>query len=331
MSGEDIPYQLRPNKFIDRRMFVELLSRLIVPRGVENYIYVSMGGRHLVDHSSVYNQLGIDALYSFDLNGNAVARQKFNRPTGAMVCNEMNSADLPSQVDSIMSKFPRKRNLIVWLDYTSTARRSQLQEAVQTLARLKHGDVFRITLNASFNTLGDNGNWKGAGATGPGEYRADQLRKQIPEFLPTDVTVVGADDFPLVLARCVALATNAAEALRPGLHFTPVLITSYKDGARMFTATCVVTEAGNSEVFPKPSFRRWKFAASGWDSIQYIYAPLLSAKEQYRLDENLQLGPTRMLSKLRFLPAEDKSSSVAALRSYKAFHRFYPTFRHVED
>ena len=82
MSGDEIPYQLRPNKFIDRQMFLELLSRLVMPRGPENYVYVSMGGRHLVDHYAIYNKLGIQALFSFDFDRNEVARQKFNRPTG---------------------------------------------------------------------------------------------------------------------------------------------------------------------------------------------------------------------------------------------------------
>ncbi len=44
MNGAEIPYQLRPSKFIDRQIFMELLSRLIQVRGPENYIYISMGG-----------------------------------------------------------------------------------------------------------------------------------------------------------------------------------------------------------------------------------------------------------------------------------------------
>lgn len=125
MSGQEIPYQLRPNKFIDRQLFIELLVRLIVPRGPEKYIYVSMGGRHLIDHHAVYNQLGIKAQYSFDRDANEVKRQQFNRPTGNTVCAELSSADLPLKLDEILRAFPSKRNLIVWLDYTGAERRTQ--------------------------------------------------------------------------------------------------------------------------------------------------------------------------------------------------------------
>jgi hypothetical protein len=330
MSGEDIPYQLRPNKFIDRQMFIELLARLIVPRGSEKYIYASMGGRHLVDHYAIYNQLGVDALFSFDKNSNEVARQKFNRPTGATICVELNSAALPAQIDTILSKFRRKQNLIVWLDYTTADRKSQLQEAVQTLIRLKHGDIFRVTLNANPQTLGAD-DWKKMGAVGPAEYRAERLREQIAEYLPTDVTAITDLELPKILARCVGLATKAAEALQPSLQISPALITSYRDGARMLTATCAISEVGQSEKFPSHLFRRWKFASRGWDDIQSISAPLLSSKEQYRLDANMHRGAKRMLSGLKFLPAKDEAASLEALESYRSFHRYYPTFRHVED
>jgi hypothetical protein len=240
MSGDDIPYQLRPNKFIDRQMFLELLSRLIASRGPENYVYISMGGRHLVDHRAVYSKLGIKALFSFDEKANEVARQKFNRPTGDMVCVEMHSASLPSEIDTIFQRFPRKRNVIAWLDYTSAERRAQFQEAIQTLVRLKHGDIFRITLNADVRSLNKADEWKDKGFATPGEYRVNRLRGQISEYLATDVTAISDTNFPNVLAECLELATDAAETLQPNLKFTPVLITSYKDGTRMLTVTCAV-------------------------------------------------------------------------------------------
>jgi hypothetical protein len=331
MSGDDIPYQLRPNKFIDRQMFLELLSRLIAGRGPENYVYISMGGRHLADHHAIYGKLGIQALFSFDMNANEVARQKFNRPTGDMVCVEMHSANLPSEIDTIFQRFPRTQNVIAWLDYTSADRRAQFQEAVQTLVRLKHGDIFRITLNADIRSLSRGDEWRDKGFANPGGYRAERLRAQISEYLATGVTSISDSNFPNVLARCLGLATDAAQAEQPNLKFTPVLITSYKDGTRMLTVTCAVSEADKGDKFPNSHFRHWKFACRGWDDLKMIYAPILSLKEQYRLDVNLHRGAKRMLSGLKFLPAADQAASLQAIESYRLFHRYYPTFLHVED
>lgn len=331
MSGEDIPYQLRPNKFIDRQLFLELLSRLIVPRGPEKYVYVSMGGRHLIDHYAVYNQLGIDAQFSFDKNPNEVKRQIFNRPTGRTLCVELNSADLPLKLDEILTKFPRKKNLIVWLDYTSSQRRSQFQEAVQTLVRLRHGDVFRITLNANPETLGSGDQWKKANANNPAEFRASQLREQIQEYMPTDITSISETQVASTLARCVELAAKAAESQQNQLRIKPVLITSYRDGSRMLTVTCSISESDAEEAFPTKMFPRWRYACRSWDDIQSISAPVLSTKEQSKLDTCLHRGASRMLAGLKFLPSEDRVKSLQALRSYREFHRFYPIFRSVEE
>jgi hypothetical protein len=287
-----------------------------------------MGGRHMVDHYTVYNQLGIDAQYSFDRDANEVRRQKFNRPTGKTRCVVLDSKELPSKIDDIQNAFPSKRNMIVWLDYTGADRRTQLQEAVQTLLRLQHGDVFRITLNAHMGTLPD-GRWKEIGAQGPLEYRADLLRSQLSTFMPTGITRIGDNDLPSVLAACVELAAKEAESQRHLLRITPVLITSYRDGMRMVTVTCAVGEDGRPDAFPERM--RWKYACRGWSDIRNIVAPVLSSKERHRLDRSFHRGPNKMLASLGFLPSVDKKQSLEALRSYRDLHRYYPTFRRVED
>jgi hypothetical protein len=194
MSGADIPYQLRPSKFVDRQIFVELLSRLVQVRGPENYIYVSMGGRHLVDHYAVYRELGIKAQFSFDGDKNAVARQIFNRPTDATICGAMHSSALPSELDQIAAKFPSRRNMIVWLDYTKTDRKLQLQEAEQTLIRLKHGDIFRITMNANIGNLKQGAAGESANRA---SFRANYLRNQIEDMMPTSITAIEDNEFPM--------------------------------------------------------------------------------------------------------------------------------------
>ncbi|GHC01664.1 O-methyltransferase [Thermomonas carbonis] len=330
MSGADIPYQLRPSKFIDRQIFVELLGRLLQTRGPESYIYVSMGGRHLVDHYAVYKELGIKAQFSFDKDSNQVARQVFNRPTDATVCALMDSADLPARMDDIAEKFPAKRNFIVWLDYTGTNYRTQLQEAEEILVRLKHGDVFRITMNA------DGRNLKQGSGT-PQERaakRADALREKLGGAnVPTSVTSIGDAPMSLadVLVWCVSLACSKAKLRVPNLNYIPVLNTSYADGQRMLTVTCVVSESAAKEPFPASSYSRWAFACKSWDKIHDIAVPVLSAKERFRLDANLQKAGKKMLAALKFFPADDEELSLMEMASYKRFQRFYPAFRHVDD
>ena len=88
-------------KFIDRQLFIDLLSRRIARIGAEKYLYISMGGRHLVDHRIIYRQLGIPNLFSFDDDGKIIERQRFNKPNGRAICEEMSSGSLAGRIDEL--------------------------------------------------------------------------------------------------------------------------------------------------------------------------------------------------------------------------------------
>jgi hypothetical protein len=180
-------------------------------------------------------------------------------------------------------------------------------------------------------TLGQGRQWRGAGAPNLAAFRAEQLRAQIPVFFPTNITEISNEALPGVLAQCIKLATESARMSQPNLHFAPVLITSYSDGTPMLTVACAVSEESQDDHFPGAHFARWAFACKGWNDQQTISVPVLSLKEQYKLDANLHRGAKRMLAALKFLPGDDADASMAAIKSYKALNRFYPTFRHIAD
>ena len=46
MSGGNVSYNIRPNKFVERSLFVESLN-LLCPKAPENYLYISLGGPQL--------------------------------------------------------------------------------------------------------------------------------------------------------------------------------------------------------------------------------------------------------------------------------------------
>jgi hypothetical protein len=99
----------------------------------------------------------------------------------------------------------------------------------------------------------------------------------------------------------------------------------------MLTVTCAVCDSSQHEEFPNSQFSRWQFASKNWSDVHEISVPVLSAKERFKLDSNLTKSAKRMLTALKFLPADDEPSSLAAVSNYKKFQRFYPSFRHVDD
>ncbi len=333
MSGHNLPYRLRPNKFIDRSVFVDLLSRLVPAKGADKYIYISMGGNHLVDHNVVYRRVGIDSLFSFDFSERVVLRQEFNKPIDSAKCLEMDSGSLPGKIDEIATIFPHATNLVIWLDFTDPNERlSQLQQLAEVAKRVQPGDVLRITMNAKVETLdegGSNSAWKDAGYPSPKAYRAERLRSQLGSFLPAEVDAVGEQDFPSVLCRCVELAlSNAAGERDTPTDFAPVLLTTYRDGQRMMTATALCCDAGKKGEIA--GLEGWPFVPGDWGNVSKIVAPDLSIREKLKIDERLSASATDIAAWLGFDLEDTAEKSTEAIESYKRFHRYYPAFHHIE-
>jgi hypothetical protein len=319
-DGKEIPYQLRPNKFIDRQIFLDLLLRVVPLKQVGRYAYVSMGGKHLVDHEAIYRRVGIKSLYCFDGDKDIVDRQQCNKPIASAVCVEMMSGSLAGEIDAILAQFEAAQNLILWLDYTRPAERlSQLQELTACLSKAQSGDVIRITMNADDFTL--RGPWEKE-FDAPGKYRAHRLRIQIGDFLSSDVEEIVEGQLPVVLSGAVQLACSiAGEGKR--LTFHPILITSYADGQRMLTVT--VLALPNGEPLPL-GLQDWEFLAKRWSDVVDISAPDLSLREKTLIDRHLSKSPGAIVRAIKFFPANDLDDARKAVASYKRLHRFYPTF-----
>jgi len=333
MSGHNLPYRLRPNKFIDRSVFIDLLSRLVPAKGADKYIYISMGGNHLVDQNVVYRRVGIDSLFSFDFSERVVCRQMFNKPIDSAKCLEMDSGSLPGKIDEIAADFPHATNLVIWLDFTDPNKRlSQLQQLVEVAKRIQPGDVLRITMNAKIDTLdehGSNSAWKEAGYSGPSAYRAERLRLQLGQFLPAEIEAVGEQDFPSVLCKCVELALSkaAGERNKPA-DFVPILLITYRDGQRMMTATALCCDA--EERRETVGLEGWPFMPADWSDVSKIVAPDLSIREKLKIDERLSASATDIADWLGFDLEDSPAKSEEAIESYKRFHRYYPAFHHID-
>ena len=58
-AGSSLPYRLRPNKAVDRELFLSLLMRLAPKFALEKYHYVGLGGPFLEDFRMIHGRLGI--------------------------------------------------------------------------------------------------------------------------------------------------------------------------------------------------------------------------------------------------------------------------------
>ncbi|MEP1590844.1 O-methyltransferase [Sulfitobacter sp.] len=319
-------YSVRPNKHVDRELFVDLVGRCLSYEDVGRCAYISMGGPQMADHIAMYRRNGISKLYSFDMDEDVVRRQAFNSPSTQTCCRAHLASDLPGRLDQISEELAADR-LVLWLDYTGIGSRGQqLTEFQNTLAALSVGDIARVSLEASF--LPDQRK-----AELPAEIRsnhqaamAELLRREVGELHPEDVEVETINDIPLYLAKCVERVCDRVSS-QPGepKHFAPLLLTSYSDSSPMFTATILVQNDADQPNAPGS----FPFLAQSWNDIENLEVPELSARERAFVDRILGDTPNAIDDHLGFPIARDRQR-VRQWESFKKFHRFLPQFHHVE-
>lgn len=321
------PFQLRPNKFVDRMLFLDLMTRVSGLRGTQNYVYISMGAKFLHDHHSVYRKIGIDSLVSFDRDSDDIKRQLFNRPIDKMKCIELDSADLPGQLDELRGK----KNAIVWLDFTKpNERRVQLQQSEETIRRLEPGDVLRVTFNADYRSFGKFNDIEKTRYASLQEMAGAKLSEQIPEYLPAKLRTLKQSEVPSVLADALGMAAERTLKHRQDIRVVPILSTTYADNARMATAACVIRPA-NEKILPE-CLKGWKFRSKKWSDVLDINVPDLSMREKQHIDRRINSSPARILSSLPFKPHDIEAAEELkqAIGNYKLFHRYYPAFHHID-
>jgi hypothetical protein len=69
-NGSSVPYRLRPNKAVDRELFLALLVRLAATMKIENHQYVGLGGPFLEDFRLIHARLGINDMVCIESEEN---------------------------------------------------------------------------------------------------------------------------------------------------------------------------------------------------------------------------------------------------------------------
>lgn len=338
MSGASIPYHLRPHKSVDRRLFLDLLSRFERWKPLAGYVYASMGAYPLEDHKLVHRHLGITRLIAFDMEELIVARQRFNKPIETCHCVCKKSGELISELDTILNDalFPEPEGIIVWLDYTSPKQLgNQIREFEALLNKLRAGDLVRVTVNAHPAELLDPPA-PGASplqATEKQEKQFNKLRKLIGDFLSSDIKPESMTQEGLPMAISKAFGAAALKALpTSGKNvFCPLSIVRYADGQQMLSITGSIVARADRDVFlERIDLQSWPFGSTEWTKVHRLLVPALTIRERLFLEKGIMSkSPASLVSELGFNAASDIKMN-EFLESYKDYYRFYPTLLSAE-
>lgn len=237
-------YHLRPQKAVDRNLFIELLLRLRKIIDLSEYRYIGFGSYEFDEFKLVYRALGIEDLHSIEVDYDVYKRQIFNKPYS---CIELFNKTCKSYFDE---DYDESKQSIIWADFSdANEKRSQCIDITNICSKLKKNDILRITLNAHTSVIP-------TGTAAPEylsieqkkEYRFGWLKEHLgEEYFPDETS---ADDitnkhFPDFLLKVIKRAIY--KGLNSNLVACPLCCYVYSDSMQMMTVTFLICTSSTKE------------------------------------------------------------------------------------
>ena len=315
-QGTSLPYQLRPNKAVDRELFLALLSRLTGTLPIESYRYVGLGGPFLEDFRLIHARLGIDRMTCVERDQEVHERQKFNRPVNCVEC-------VHDSLEDYMDAQDLDEPVIIWLDYTNPARLvSQLGRFRRLVGEVATNSILRITMNAHPSGLGEHPDGDCA-AEVLLPWRVQRLRERLGDLFPQGLSSgqMTRSRYGAAILLALRLAVDRELLSYQDREVVWALATHYADGQPMVTATVVVVDKGDSRL--ADIVQSWEFRSVPEDP-HLIDMPQISARERLAME----LGDDVPTPLRRSLPKSPMGSDPVEV--FRRFYRVFPHFSRVE-
>jgi len=328
-TGSSLPYRLRPNKAVDRELFLSLLMRLAAKLSLEKYHYVGLGGPFLEDFRLVHARLGIGRMTCVESESGVHKRQLFNRPIASIEC-------VHSTLEGYLDEHDLDTPAIVWFDYTEPKGiTSQIERFAQTIGTVPIGSVLRVTLNANPASLGKpdsnelsveiDGESSGERALKPTihEWRLARFQERLGGLFPSGLAADGMSfkTYGPSLLRALRLAVEKEALSFRDRRIVWTLATHYADGQAMVTAALVVCPADDTSI--EELVKGWEFYSTT-EAPHRLDLPALSTLERLTMESNHDAQGQMSFD----LPKSDMGEDPLAV--FKKFYRIYPHFSRVE-
>jgi hypothetical protein len=327
-SGSSLPYRLRPNKAVDRELFLALLGRLATTLKVESYQYVGLGGPFLEDFRLIHGRLGIHDMACIESEEEVYQRQQFNRPVDCIHC-------VHDTLENFIDCTDFEKPVIIWFDYTDPGKiTDQIERFSRTISEVPINSILRITINANPTSLGKPSDNEVAVEVGvmdghsgqkktTQEWRLDRFRERLGNLFPDDLQPDGMTfkNYGKSVLRALYLAVEKEKLSLNNRKIVWSLATYYADGQPMATATLVV--CGPEDGMVEKLVEDWEFFSTP-SSPLLLDMPALSTLERLTMescdDAKARLGFE--------LPKSDMGGD--PFYSFKRFYRVFPHFSRVE-
>ena len=237
-SPKLVNYEIRPCKFVERRILLSSLFQIITHLKQE-YQYIGFGGLAFTDFKLFHKELNISNMYSIE-GAFTPEKLEFNKPFSCIKILHGLSKDKLKEID--LSK-----PSIVWMDYDGVLTMDVFNDIFTLFTSLPHGSVYIMSCNRQ---LQNND------ADLPEPYSKEELEKIFIRLVPFDIEENCCSDVNapntirrMIFSFCHKTLKERNKSDSTKLKFSPLYNIIYQErgGARMFTCGGIILDDNFSE------------------------------------------------------------------------------------
>ena len=299
-----INYELRPAKFVERKMLLASLTTICKFYNLD-YQYIGFGGLSFTDFKLFHKELHIDKMISIE-GGHLLNKERveFNRPFSFI--------DLEYGIStSILSKIDLSKPTIVWLDYDDVLENHMFEDIAILFRKLPMGSVYIFTSNRELKDRN----------TGI-EYEVDSFSAKFGSIIPFDVKnkdFTGAENYKTIrkmLKNHIDNFIKERNHLGENAKFYQLFNFLYQEnnGAKMFTFGGIIGK--NDFDIATSRLNKFEFIKSSEEPCR-INIPNLTIKESEFIDKNF--NDDNLITSSRIIENHD-------LDKYKKTYKYLPNY-----
>jgi hypothetical protein len=321
-SFRRIDYSIRPAKYAERRMLLDVFRRLASFEPLEEYRYVGFGSVWFSDFVLFHRAIGIRHMLSIEKAVGSRDRFEANKPFNIAIDYRPSSVVLP--------EMGYDRRQFIWLDYDDPITLDMVRDVATVAARARSGTLLAVSVQC--HRAPDIAEADRAALNDPLALSAvERFRARMGAHrVAPDLSGAELASWPfgelsrnLFLSEIAsALETRRLADPESELRFQPICDFEYEDGAKMTTTVGVFVAPDEQPRLAACYFNQLEFLDPAGGAI-YIPTPKLTIKEFRHLEKQLPLPAGSNLD-LGFIPPGEASR-------FAEMYRYFPNFAVVES
>ena len=168
-SPDLINYEIRPCKYVERRILLESLYQIVINTRLE-YQYIGFGGLAFTDFKLFHKELHIDSMYSIEGCYNP-QKLEFNKPFSCIKI-------LHGTSGSQLLRLDLTKPSIIWLDYDGTLTMDIFKDINIIFNKLPHGSIYIMSCNRQLQN---------EDLDKPRPYTNEEFKEKFTGLVPYDI------------------------------------------------------------------------------------------------------------------------------------------------